>query len=165
VNYAAIVLGPHCTEDETHHATQSQPDSLPYLSCTHRLPGGNTVPRRLVVTPSSLITRRVDSHEVVLRRPLNAVAAVVRFADDPKLLAVEWEDGAPPCQFVTPARDAVLAALLSAAQAASGRPIAVMPGGWGSGCSGLRGWSVCLFCWLFLIAGVCAKYGGYVNQD
>jgi hypothetical protein len=66
----------------------------------------------------------------VLRRPLNAVAAVVRFADDPKLLAVEWEDGAPPCQFVTPARDAVLAALLSAAQAASGRPIAVMPGGW-----------------------------------
>lgn len=118
-----------------------------------------------MVTPSSLITRRVDSHEVVLRRPLNAVAAVVRFADDPKLLAVEWEDGAPPCQFVTPARDAVLAALLSAAQAASGRPIAVMPGGWGLGCSGLRGWSVCLFCWLFLIAGVCAKYGGYVNQD
>lgn len=86
------------------------------------------MPRRLVVTPSSLITRRVDSHDVVLRRPLTAVAAVVRFADDPKLLAVEWEDGAPPCQFVTPARDAVLAALLSAAQAASGRPIAVMPG-------------------------------------
>lgn len=53
----------------------------------------------------------------------------MRFADDPKLLAVEWEDGAPPCQFVTPARDAVLAALLGAAQAASGRPIAVMPGG------------------------------------
>jgi DnaJ family protein C protein 13 len=87
------------------------------------------VPRRLVVTPSSLITRRVDSHDVVLRRPLTAVAALVRFADDPKLLAVEWEDGAPPCQFVTPARDAVLAALLGAAQAASGRPIAVMPGG------------------------------------
>lgn len=90
--------------------------------------GGNTVPRRLVVTPSSLITRRVDSHDVVLRRPLTAVAALVRFADDPKLCAVEWEDGAPPCQFVTPARDAVLAALLGAAQAASGRPIAVMPG-------------------------------------
>jgi DnaJ family protein C protein 13 len=86
------------------------------------------VPRRLVVTPSSLITRRVDSHDVVLRRPLTAVAALVRFADDPKLLAVEWEDGAPPCQFVTPARDAVLTALLGAAQAASGRPIAVMPG-------------------------------------
>jgi DnaJ family protein C protein 13 len=99
--------------------------------------GANTVPRRLVVTPSSLITRRVDSHDVVLRRPLTAVAALVRFADDPKLLAVEWEDGALPCQFVTPARDAVLAALLGAAQAASGRPIAVMPGGWGGwvGCS------------------------------
>lgn len=51
-----------------------------------------------------------------------------RFADDPKLLAVEWEDGVPPSQFVTPARDAVLAALLGAAQAAGGRPIAVMPG-------------------------------------
>lgn len=54
--------------------------------------------------------------------------AANRFADDPKLLAVEWEDGANPSQFVSPARDAVLAAVLSAAQAASGRPIAVMPG-------------------------------------
>ncbi|KAF8069423.1 GRV2 [Scenedesmus sp. PABB004] len=90
--------------------------------------GANTVARRLVVTPSSLITRRVDSHDVVTRRPLSAVAALVRFADDPKLLAVEWEDGAAPSQFVTPARDAVLAAVLGAAQAAAGRPIAVMPG-------------------------------------
>lgn len=98
-------------------------------TCGMHFPAGaNTVPRRLVVTPSSLITRRVDSHDVVLRRPLTAIAALVRFADDPKLLAVEWEDGAPPCQFVTPARDAVLAALLGAAQAAAGRPIAIMPG-------------------------------------
>jgi hypothetical protein len=62
---------------------------------------------------------------------LNAVSRCCqydRFADDPKLLAVEWEDGVPPSQFVTPARDAVLAALLGAAQAAAGRPIAVMPG-------------------------------------
>ncbi|WIA10346.1 hypothetical protein OEZ85_010538 [Tetradesmus obliquus] len=90
--------------------------------------GANTVSRRLVVTPTSVITRRADSHDVVARRPLSAIAALVRFADDPKLLAVEWEDGVPPSQFVTPARDAVLAALLGAAQAAAGRPIAVMPG-------------------------------------
>lgn len=51
-----------------------------------------------------------------------------RFADDPKLLAIEWEDGAAPSQFVTPARDAVLATVLAAAQAAAARPIAVMPG-------------------------------------
>jgi hypothetical protein len=59
---------------------------------------------------------------------VDVLLATNRFADDPKLLAVEWEDGATPSQFVTPARDAVLAAVLSAAQAASGRPIAVMPG-------------------------------------
>lgn len=56
------------------------------------------------------------------------VSSTCRFADDPKLLAIEWEDGAAPSQFVTPARDAVLAAVLGAAQAAAARPIAVMPG-------------------------------------
>eukprot|EP00879_Flechtneria_rotunda_P023341 GHRR01024691.1.p1 GENE.GHRR01024691.1~~GHRR01024691.1.p1 ORF type:complete len:238 (+),score=83.68 GHRR01024691.1:52-714(+) len=91
-------------------------------------PGANTVPRRLVVTRVSLITRHVESHDVVTRKPLAGIAALVRFASDPKLLGVEWEDGAAPSQFVTPARDAVLAALLGAAQAAAGRPIAVLPG-------------------------------------
>ncbi len=78
--------------------------------------GANVVARRLVVTPSSLLERRVDSHEVVCRAPLANVAALVRFAEDPKLLGVEWEDGSPPAVFVSPARDAVLACILDAAQ-------------------------------------------------
>jgi hypothetical protein len=35
---------------------------------------------------------------------------------DPKLMAVEWKDGAPPSLFATSARDDVLAALLDATQ-------------------------------------------------
>jgi DnaJ family protein C protein 13 len=64
----------------------------------------------------------------VRRTPLASVAALVRFAEDPKLLAIEWADGAPPSCYVSPARNGVLAALLDAAQGAAGRALAVMPG-------------------------------------
>lgn len=86
------------------------------------------VPRRLVVTAKSLLERRIDSHEVVKRSPLSGVAALIRFADDPKLLGIEWEDGAEPSCYVTAVRDAILALLLDAAQSAAERPIPVMPG-------------------------------------
>lgn len=36
-------------------------------------------------------------------------------SQDPRLLGVEWQEG-PPSLYVTPARDAVLAAVLDAAQ-------------------------------------------------
>lgn len=60
-------------------------------------------------------------------RQLAMVAAVVRYADDPQWLGVEWADGAPASVYVTPARDALAAALLDAAQASAGRPVPVLP--------------------------------------
>lgn len=59
-------------------------------------------------------------------RQLAAVAALVRFAEDPQWLAVEWAEGTPATTYVTPARDALLAALVDAAQTNAGRPIPVL---------------------------------------
>ena len=40
----------------------------------------------------------------------------MRFADEPQWLALEWTDGAPPAMHITQSRDALLTALLDAAQ-------------------------------------------------
>lgn len=70
--------------------------------------------------------RLASPPQVAEWRQLPAVAALVRFAEDPQWLAVEWADGTPAATYVTPARDALLAAVLDAAQAAAGRPIPVL---------------------------------------
>jgi hypothetical protein len=82
--------------------------------------GANTITRRLVLTSSLLLERRIDSYDVVSSRPLGKVAALVRFVDDPKLMAVEWSEGSRPTMFTSVARDAILAALLDAAQVRAG---------------------------------------------
>ncbi|KAF5838736.1 hypothetical protein DUNSADRAFT_2280 [Dunaliella salina] len=86
------------------------------------------VARRLAVTKGSLIERHAHNYQAVARRPLTALASLARFEEDPKLLGVEWTDGAPPSLYLSPARDEVLAALLDAAQNVLGRPVAVLPG-------------------------------------
>lgn len=53
---------------------------------------------------------------MALRRPLGDVAALVRFAQRPQWLGIEWAGGGPPALYVTPARDALAVALLDAAQ-------------------------------------------------
>lgn len=82
--------------------------------------------RRLVLTHSGLLERRPADYEVADWRQLAAIAAVVRYAEDPQWLSIEWADGAPTSTYVTPARDALLAAVVDAAQAAAGRPIPVL---------------------------------------
>lgn len=82
--------------------------------------GAHLSARRLVVTPSALVERDPDSHDVVCREGLTNVAALVRFAEDPKLLGIEWVDGSGPRQYVTPAREQLLACLLDAAQVGGG---------------------------------------------
>ncbi len=72
--------------------------------------------RRLVLTGGALLERRPASYEVAERRQLAALAAVVRFAAEPTWLGLEWTDGAPAAMYVLPGRDALLAALLDAAQ-------------------------------------------------
>jgi DnaJ family protein C protein 13 len=75
------------------------------------------VSRRLVLTAGALLERRPASYEVAERRQLAALAAVVRFAAEPTWLGLEWTDGAPAAMYILPARDALLAALVDAAQA------------------------------------------------
>lgn len=72
--------------------------------------------RRVVLTAEALLERRPVTYEVADRRPLAALAALVRFSDQPQWLALEWTDGAPPAMYITPARDALLTAILDAAQ-------------------------------------------------
>ena len=50
------------------------------------------------------------------RRPLAALAAVIRFSDEPQWLALEWTDGAAPTMYITPSRDGLLTAVLDTAQ-------------------------------------------------
>ena len=73
-------------------------------------------PRQLVLTSAALIERHSDSYEVAEWRQLALIAALVRFINQPQWLAIEWADGARPTMYITPARDALLAALLDAAQ-------------------------------------------------
>jgi hypothetical protein len=54
--------------------------------------------------------------QVALRHQLSDVATLVCYARQPQWLGVEWAHGGPPALFVTPARDALAAALLDAAQ-------------------------------------------------
>jgi len=77
-------------------------------------PEGST--RRLVLTSAALLERRSDSYEVAERRQLAQLAALVRFIDQPQWLALEWTDGARSTMYITPAREALLTALLDAAQ-------------------------------------------------
>ena len=82
--------------------------------------------RRLVLTAEALLERRQATYEVAERRPLAALAALVRFSDEPQWLALEWTDGAPPAMYITPARDALLTAILDAAQVAA-LPCTLLP--------------------------------------
>ena len=73
--------------------------------------------RRLVLTAESLLERRPSTYEVAERRSLGILAALVRFSDQPQWLGLEWTDGAPPTMYITTAREAILTAILDAAQA------------------------------------------------
>jgi hypothetical protein len=44
-------------------------------------PGANLAPRRLALTPTSLVERRADTYVVSSRRPLAAAVALVRFVE------------------------------------------------------------------------------------
>ena len=57
------------------------------------------------------------------------MAALLRFVEEPRLLGVEWCDGAPSSVYVAGGmRDTILSALLDAAQSCAGRPIPLLPG-------------------------------------
>ncbi|KAG1680439.1 hypothetical protein FOA52_015532 [Chlamydomonas sp. UWO 241] len=105
----------------------AQPNVLQALGV---IPGAHLSSRLVAVTSTHFLERAPSiGYELLGSAALTAVAAVVRFLDDPRLLGVEWvAGGAPPALFASDARDAIAAALLAAAQAASGRPIPLLAG-------------------------------------
>ncbi len=83
-----------------------------------------------MLTRGALLERRPSTYEVAERRQLGQVSALIRFVDEPEWLGVEWADGSAASMYVTPAREALLAAVLDATQV------------WGGVCGGVCG-SVC----------------------
>ncbi|BBM97673.1 DnaJ homolog subfamily C member 13 [Marchantia polymorpha subsp. ruderalis] len=90
-------------------------------------PKGDVAPRQLVLTKSSLVERRPDNYEAVIVRPLSAVAAVVRFGEEPQMFALEFNDGCPIHVYTSTSRDSLLAAVKDIVQSEGHRPLPVLP--------------------------------------
>ncbi|KAG6548512.1 hypothetical protein Mapa_010000 [Marchantia paleacea] len=90
-------------------------------------PKGDVAPRQLVLTKSSLVERRPDNYEAVIVRPLSAVAAVVRFGEEPQMFALEFNDGCPIHVYTSTSRDSLLAAVKDMVQSEGHRPLPVLP--------------------------------------
>ncbi|XP_024523013.1 dnaJ homolog subfamily C GRV2 isoform X1 [Selaginella moellendorffii] len=88
---------------------------------------GDTVYRKLVLTKSSLVERRHDNYEAVSGRPLSSAAALVRFAEEPQMFAIEFGDGCPVHVYTSTSRDSLLAAVKDLIQTEGQRPVAVLP--------------------------------------
>lgn len=132
--------------------------------------------RRLVLTSAALLERRSDTYEVVERRQLGQVAALVRFIDQPQWVAIEWADGARPTMYITPARDALLTALLDAAQVCCVLPtcsrffglccvLAYAAGSLHAGHRSVVCWHVLKVLWIFLCAGTYSQIAWMLGMD
>ncbi|GFR46449.1 hypothetical protein Agub_g8023, partial [Astrephomene gubernaculifera] len=124
---------PHIPASPNHPSTATAPGATAAAATAAAAlsysPGAHTVRRRLAVTRSWLLERDAVTYEVEERRPLGSVTALLRFPEEAGLLGLEWGDGAAPCLYMAgAARDEVLAALLDLSQAATGRPVPVLPG-------------------------------------
>eukprot|EP00898_Chlorokybus_atmophyticus_P007654 jgi/Chlat1/7890/Chrsp66S00581 len=78
--------------------------------------GAGVVSRKLVLTASSLVERRAHNYEVSFVRPLTAIAALVRHAEDPQRFTIEYADGCPATVYWSTQRDHLLAAVLNCAE-------------------------------------------------
>ena len=116
--HASPIASSHTLNDKHHDPCTQQTSTMRAASVQEPSEGQRRrgVPRRVVLTASAILERRTATYEVAERRPLAAIAALVRFADEPQWLAIEWVDGTPPAMFITPARDALLSATLDTAQ-------------------------------------------------
>ncbi|XP_047308725.1 dnaJ homolog subfamily C GRV2-like [Impatiens glandulifera] len=88
---------------------------------------GDSVSRQLILTKVSLVERRHDNYEVVIVRPLSSVSALVRFAEEPQMFAVEFNDGCPIHVYSSTSRDSLLAAVRDALQSEGQCPVPVLP--------------------------------------
>lgn len=88
---------------------------------------GDSVSRQLVLTKVSLIERRPDNYEAVIVRPLSTVSSLVRFAEEPQMFAVEFNDGCPIHVYASTSRDSLLAAIKDVIQTEGQYPVPVLP--------------------------------------
>ncbi|GFP82733.1 Dnaj homolog subfamily c grv2 [Phtheirospermum japonicum] len=88
---------------------------------------GDAVSRQLILTKVSVVERRPDNYEAVIVRPLSSVSALVRFAEEPQMFAVEFNDGCPIHVYASTSRDSLLAAVLDVLQTEGQCPVPVLP--------------------------------------
>ncbi|GAV86253.1 DnaJ domain-containing protein/DUF4339 domain-containing protein [Cephalotus follicularis] len=88
---------------------------------------GDAVFRQLILTKVSLVERRPDNYEAVIVRPLSAVSSLVRFAEEPQMFAIEFNDGCPIHVYASTSRDSLLAAVRDVLQTESQSPVPVLP--------------------------------------
>ncbi|EPS63173.1 hypothetical protein M569_11613, partial [Genlisea aurea] len=95
---------------------------------------GDAVSRQLILTKASLVERRPENYEVrisncnvVIVRPLSSVSALVRFAEEPQMFAVEFNDGCPIHVYASTSRDSLLAAVLDVLQNEGQCPVPIFP--------------------------------------
>ncbi|KAK6156515.1 hypothetical protein DH2020_010763 [Rehmannia glutinosa] len=88
---------------------------------------GDAVSRQLILTKVSLVERRPENYEAVIVRPLSSVSALVRFAEEPQMFAVEFNDGCPIHVYASTSRDSLLAAVLDVLQTEGQCPVSVLP--------------------------------------
>ncbi|XP_057538680.1 dnaJ homolog subfamily C GRV2 isoform X1 [Amaranthus tricolor] len=88
---------------------------------------GDTVSRQLILTKVSLVERRPANYEAVIVRPLSSVSALVRFAEEPQMFAIEFNDGCPIHVYSSTSRDSLLAAVRDLLQSEVQCAIPVLP--------------------------------------
>lgn len=88
---------------------------------------GDALSRQLILTKVSLVERRPENYEAVIVRPLSAVSALVRFAEEPQMFAVEFNDGCPIHVYSSTSRDSLLAAVCDLLQTEVQCAIPVLP--------------------------------------
>ncbi|XWS17212.1 hypothetical protein CRYUN_Cryun33cG0048900 [Craigia yunnanensis] len=88
---------------------------------------GDAVSRQLILTKASLDERRPDNYEAVIVRPLSTVSSLVRFAEEPQMFAIEFNDGCPIHVYASTSRDSLLAAICDVLQTEGQCPVPVLP--------------------------------------
>ncbi|CAJ1944370.1 unnamed protein product [Sphenostylis stenocarpa] len=88
---------------------------------------GDSVSRQLILTKVSLVERRPENYEAVTVRRLSSVSALVRFAEEPQMFAIEFSDGCPIHVYASTSRDSLLAAVRDALQTEGQCAIPVLP--------------------------------------
>ncbi|XP_048227951.1 dnaJ homolog subfamily C GRV2 isoform X1 [Ricinus communis] len=88
---------------------------------------GDAVSRQLILTKVSLVERRPENYEAVIVRPLSAVSSLVRFAEEPQMFAIEFNDGCPIHVYASTSRDSLLAAVRDVLQTEGQCPVPILP--------------------------------------